>query len=298
MTDNKPLTLAISSRALFDLSDSHMVFEQEGLDAYHQYQIKRERDALPMGMAFPIVKKLLSLTHPVEKYKLVEVILVSRNSADTGLRIFNSIQHYELPITRAVFTNGSSPYPYLSAFGAHLFLSANQDDVRRALQANCAAAQLLSSKPENKDKPQLRIAFDGDAVLFSDVAERVFQANGIDAFKAHEASHATTPLPPGPFKGFLSKLHEVQKVFGSEDCPIRTALVTARDAPSHERVVRTLRDWHIRIDEAMFLGGLNKQAFLKAFGADLFFDDQPSHCVDASITTTAGHVPHGIKNEN
>lgn len=293
----QPLTLAISSRALFDLSVSHDIYEREGLDAYQAYQIAHEHELLAQGIAFPIIKKLCALTHPKTGEKVVEVILVSRNSADTGLRIFNSIQHYELPITRAIFSNGQSPFPYLKAFGAHLFLSTHQEDVRRALEANCAAAQLLEGRPEKTERTQLRIAFDGDAVLFSDASERIFQQQGIEAFKDHEAAQAKTPLAPGPFKGFLTKLHEVQGIFDSEACPIRTALVTARDAPSHERVVRTLREWKIRIDEAMFLGGLSKQEFLKAFGADLFFDDQHSHCTDAIDATTAGHVPHGVKNE-
>jgi 5'-nucleotidase len=294
---SKKLVVGISSRALFDLDESHHVFEQQGTDAYCEYQIAHEGDALAPGVAMPLVKKLLNLQHPKTQEPLVEVILISRNSADTGLRIFNSIQHDNLNITRAAFTNGTSPYQYIRAFGAHLFLSSNADDVRQALQANCAAATLLAPGKQANEGHELRIAFDGDAVLFSDEAERIFQAQGLAAFKQKEMESAQELLTSGPFKGFLTALHELQQLFSSETCPIRTALVTARDAPAHERVIKTLRAWNIRIDEALFLGGLNKAQFLKAFSADIFFDDQKGHCESAKEYVTTGHVLHGITNE-
>lgn len=295
---SKKLKVGISSRALFDLDESHQVYEQQGTDAYCHYQITHEDDPLKPGVAMPLVKKLLNLQHPETKEPLVEVILISRNSADTGLRVFNSIQHYQINITRAAFTQGINPYQYICAFGADLFLSANADDVRHALQANCAAATLLASSQESNQREQLRIAFDGDAVLFSDEAERVFQKEGLDAFKQREHAAAKELLPGGPFKGFLTALHNLQRLFPSgESCPIRTALVTARDAPAHERVIKTLRAWNIRIDEALFLGGLDKGKFLKAFDADIFFDDQKGHCESAKEYVTAGHVLHGIRNE-
>lgn len=287
------LVVGISSRALFDLTESDAVFEQEGIDAYSQYQIDHENEILAPGPAYHIVEKLLKLNH---SQRLVEVILLSRNSADTGLRIFNSIQHYGLDITRAAFTSGKSPYQYVSAFGSHLFLSTHGEDVRDALTAGCAAAMVLPSKRCDHHPERLRIAFDGDAVIFADESERIFQAEGLDAFNANEIKRAQEPMIGGPFKGFLHALHRIQQVYPADACPIRTALITARQAPAHERVIRTLRSWHIRIDEALFLGGLDKGEFLKAFQADLFFDDQIKHCESAKQHVMTGHVPNGITN--
>jgi len=203
-----------------------------------------------------------------------------------------------LGITRAAFTNGESPWRYISAFGADLFLSANGSDVDAALRAGCAAATLVPSAAEANDTDQIRIAFDGDAVLFSDEAERVFREKGLDAFRESEKTAARKALSGGPFRNFLSALHRIQQAFPVEGSPIRTALVTARDAPAHERVIRTLREWDIRIDEAMFLGGMDKTPFLQAFGADIFFDDQRAHVERAASTVATGHVPHGIANES
>ena len=291
------LIIAISSRALFDLDASHQVFEQEGIEAYAQYQITHEEDILQPGVAFHLAKKLLAICSAETHERLVEIVLVSRNSADTGLRIFNSIRHHQLDISRAAFTRGESPYHYISAFGAQLFLSAHADDVQQALAAGCAAATILPQCPTVNDHTQLRIAFDGDAVLFSDEAERAFQQGGIDAFNAQERDAAKQPLSGGPFKGFLAGLHRLQKQFPAEQCPIRTALVTARSAPAHERVIRTLREWNIRIDEAIFLGGLEKVDFLEAFAADFFFDDRQSCCQSTSKKVATAHVPHGVLNE-
>lgn len=295
MTDNSPekLIVAISSRALFDLDESNKVYEQKGIDAYASYQIQHENEILKPGIAYPLVKKFLNLN---QQEPWVEVILLSRNSADTGLRIFNSIQHYGLNIVRAAFTSGESPYRYVAAFNAHLFLSANPTDVKNALDAGYAAATILPSNAHLNELDELRIAFDGDAVLFSDEAERVYQEKGLETFIKTEQEAAHKPLSGGPFKGFLSALHNVQRKFPAKNCPIRTALVTARSAPAHERVIRTLRAWNIRIDDALFLGGLNKGQFLDAFGADMFFDDQQGHCELASAHVTTGHVPHGIRN--
>ena len=288
------LVVAISSRALFDLNESNSIFEEKGIEYYAQHQIEQENNILAPGVAFPLVKKLLRLNQSEE---LVEVILLSRNSADTGLRIFNSIQHYELNITRAAFTNGRSPYQYLEAFGAHLFLSAHPEDVKAALNAGYAAATILPSANSFSEEGPLKIAFDGDAVLFSDESERIYQEHGIDAFNQNERIAAKQPLQAGPFKGILSALHRIQKHFPADQCPIRTALVTARQAPSHERVILTLRSWGIRIDEALFLGGLVKSDFLASFGADIFFDDQQGHCQLASQKVATGHVPVGVSNE-
>ena len=290
------LVLAISSRALFDLRDSHAIYERDGVAAYRQYQIDHEDEVLEPGDAFLLVEKLLSLNTSLTQAR-VEVILVSRNSADTGLRVFNSIQHYGLDISRAAFVGGRSPFPYLAAFGSHLFLSTHAEDVRSALDAGFAAATILSGGARRAASAELRIAFDGDAVLFSDESERVYQSGGLEAFQASEREAARQPLPGGPFKPFLAALNLLQREFPEESCPIRTALVTARSAPAHERVIRTLREWNIRLDESLFLGGLDKSAFLEAFAADVFFDDQPGHCERAREVVATGHVPHGISNE-
>lgn len=288
------LIVGISSRALFDLTESHMIYEKDGIRAYADYQISHENNLLEPGPAFHLVKKLLNIR--IEDKPMVEVILLSRNSPDTGLRVFNSIQHYGLAIERAAFTSGGSPQRYAQAFGAHLFLSAQPEDVRQALEAGYAAATILPTKVKGRDSDVLKIAFDGDAVLFSDEAERVYQQGGIEAFRVSERANADQPLSGGPFKQFLAALHIIQQAFPARQGPIRTALVTARSAPAHERVIRTLRAWDIRIDEALFLGGVEKRRFLQAFDADIFFDDQNTHCDAAKDDVPTGHVPHGIIN--
>lgn len=291
------LVIAIGSSALFDLTESDKIFRMQGIEAYSQYQIINEENILNAGVAYPLVKKLLSLKHPQTQEFLVEVILLSRNSADTGLRVFNSIQHHQLPISRAAFTSGDSPYRYIKSFGAHLFLSGYPEDVEQALAAGCAAATILPGFHSPNTTAELRIAFDGDAVLFSDEAEKIFQADGLEEFRKNETVSANTPLGEGPFKGFLAALHKIQTLFPADKCPIRTALVTARSAPAHERVIRTLRAWQIRIDQALFLGGLNKGEFLSAFGADFFFDDTPGNCLNSRLHVATGHVPHGVMNQ-
>ena len=291
------LVVAISSRALFDLSESHELFEREGLDAYRGYQMAREDEPLAPGIAFPLVQKLLRLNAAAPAAPRVEVILLSRNSADTGLRIFNSIERYGLEIVRAVFTGGASTSPYVNSFGAQLFLSANPDSVAAALDAGIAAATILPSKAPQTASDELRIAFDGDAVIFGDESERVSQEQGIDAFHRHETELADQPLSGGPFRGFLAALHRLQAAFPADASPIRTALVTARSAPAHKRVILTLRSWGVRLDEALFLGGRDKGPFLQAFGADLFFDDSHANVESARQHVATGHVPHGVRNE-
>ena len=296
--ESEVLQVAISSRALFDLEDSHKVFEDQGVDEYCRYQIERENELLEPGVAFPLVKKLLGLNERLGGEEKVKVVLVSRNSADTGLRVFNSIHHYKLNISRAAFCGGESPYRYIHPFDANLFLSADPTDVSRALDAGIAAATILPSRAGQNPGDQLRIAFDGDAVLFSDDAERVYRERGLQEFTDRERDAAHTPLPGGPFKEVLSALHRLQSEFPPKESPIRTALVTARAAPAHERVIRTLRAWKIRIDEAVFLGGLPKGRFLETFGADIFFDDQRGHCDSTRAHVPTGHVPHGVANKN
>jgi len=291
------LVIAISSTALFDMRESHEIYETQGVAAYSLYQREHEDDILEPGEAFPLVTKLLRINEKLGGEPRVEVILLSRNSADTGLRVFNSIAHYGLNITRAAFSGGESPYRYVSAFACHLFLSTNAEDVRSALDSGMAAATLLPSQKGPSASDELRFAFDGDAVLFSDASERIFKERGLDAFTANEKAAAHTPLDAGPFKTFLQTLHNLQAEFPVDECPIRTALVTARAAPAHERVVRTLREWGIRIDESLFLGGLSNGDILNSFGADVFFDDQQVHCSSASEHVATGHVPHGVANE-
>ena len=297
-SDKQKLVVAISSRALFDLQQSHRVYEEHGVEAYCRYQIEHENEVLQPGTAFPLVKKLLRLNQLDAARERVEVILLSRNSADTGLRVFNSIQEHGLPITRAAFTSGNSPFRYVEPFGADLFLSSDPSDVASTLQAGVAAATMLPSNksPESANDDTLYIAFDGDAVVFSDEAERVFKQKGLVEFSKHEVAAAKKPLPGGPFRSMLAALHKIQTEFPAEQSPIRTAIITARAAPAHERVIRTLRAWDIRIDEAVFLGGLEKGEFLRTFGADIFFDDQHGHCDSARNHVPTGHVPHGVAN--
>jgi len=260
--------------------------------------------------AFPLVQKLLGLNKLAGDVPPVEVILLSRNSGDTGLRIFNAIQHYGLGIIRATFTAGEPTWPYVKPFGTDLFLSANPESVRSALRHGIAAATILPKPPGEtaaaaadqidigRPAGQLRIAFDGDAVIFGDESERISREQGVEAFGRHERERAREPLSGGPFRGFLSALHTLQEVFpAGESAPIRTALVTARSAPAHERVIRTLREWGVRLDEALFLGGRHKGPFLQAFGADIFFDDSQHNIDSAREHVAAGHVPHGVANE-
>jgi len=280
LSNKEKMVVAISSRALFDLQESHRIYVEQGIDAYHKYQLEHENQPLSPGTAFPLVQKLLKLNDLGEPRERVEVILLSRNSADTGLRVFNSIQDHNLAITRAAFTNGNSPFRYVEPFGADVFAT--------MLPSNAISAS------ENQDK--LCIAFDGDAVLFSDEAEQVYQQKGLVEFSKHEVLAAKKPLPGGPFRNMLAALHKIQAEFSADSSPVRTALVTARAAPAHERVIRTLRAWGIRIDEAVFLGGLPKGQFLRTFGADIFFDDQQGHCDSARQHVPTGHVPHGVSN--
>ncbi len=288
------LVIGVSSRALFDLEAENEIFEKEGLEAYAKHQLEHEKDILKPGMAFPLVKALQKLN--ADGRYLTEIIIMSKNSADTSLRIFNSIEHYGLNISRAALVSGYSIAPYLDAFKTDLFLSANEEDVQEAVNANIAAGIIcdhakLPIQPQDS-VAQIRIAFDGDAVIFSDEAERIYQTEGLQAFAEHEKNNAQNPLPEGPFAKFLKTLSLLQQKFPENEVPIRTALVTARNAPAHERVVRTLRAWNVRIDEVFFLGGIKKADVLKAFGANIFFDDQAVHTEPASKLVPSARVPY------
>lgn len=286
------LVIGVSSRALFDLETENKIFVEEGLDAYIKYQIEHENDLLLPGTAFPLVKALQQLNAD-NKY-LTEIIIMSKNSADTSLRIFNSIEHYDLNISRASLVSGAPISSYLSSFKTDLFLSANEEDVQEAIDANIAAGLIcdhtdLPIDPD-ADISQIRIAFDGDAVIFSDESERIYQEQGLQAFAEHEHRNAQAPLPEGPFAKFLKTISILQQNFPEGESPIRTALVTARNAPAHERVIRTLRAWDVRIDEAFFLGGIEKSEVLRAFGANIFFDDQSVHTESASKMVPSARV--------
>ena len=289
------LVVAISSRALFNFEEENALFESGDARAYMKLQLERLDVPARPGIAFSLIKKLLAFNDTTSQR--VEVVILSRNDPVSGMRIFRSGHANELKLERGVFTQGRAPFRYLRPLRAHLFLSANADDVREALAAGFPAARVLTeSVLAGGNYPnEVRIAFDGDAVLFSDEAERVFQTHGLDAFQRHESSKAGQPLPEGPFKPLLAALHRLQQA-GTPQMRIRTALVTARSAPAHERAIRTLMNWDIRVDEAMFLGGLPKGEFLREFEPDFFFDDQTGHVDHAARHVPAGHVSSGIAN--
>jgi 5'-nucleotidase len=294
--DNK-LVVAISSRALFNFEEENRVFESGDAAGYMQLQLERlDRPAAP-GIAFSLVKKLLAFNDT--SAQRVEVVVLSRNDPVSGMRVFRSAKANNIHLERGVFTQGRSPFSYLRPLKATLFLSANAEDVQGALAAGFPAARVLTeSVLAGSNYPsEVRIAFDGDAVLFSDEAERVFQAEGLAAFQQHETNKATQPLPGGPFKPLLAALHRLQQA-GNATMRIRTALVTARSAPAHERAIRTLMDWNINVDEAMFLGGLPKGEFLREFEPDFFFDDQTRHVDHAALHVPSGHVASGIANRH
>lgn len=302
------LVVAISSRALFDFEEENQVFEQGDDRAYMAMQLQRLDIPAKPGVAFSLVKKLLAFnqtpvqTGPADRFAApahhpVEVVILSRNDPVSGLRVFRSAQHYGLAIERGSFTRGQSPWRYLKPLHANLFLSTHLSDVRAALAAGVPAAQVYPQSVHASDAhpDEVRIAFDGDAVLFSDEAERVYQAQGLQAFQKHEIDKAALPLPDGPFKPLLFALQRLQNA-GTPAMRIRTALVTARSAPSHERAIRTLMNWHIDVDEAFFLGGLDKGEFLREFEPDFFFDDQTGHIQSAAQHVPSGHVASGVRN--
>jgi 5'-nucleotidase len=291
------LVVALSSRALFDFEEENAVFDDKDPRPYQRLQLSRLDQPAGQGAAYKLVKKLLAFNTSSEQK--VEVVILSRNDPVTGLRVFKSAEQHKLPITRGVFLRGRSPYGYLTPLKADLFLSANPEDVRLALEAGFPAARVYAKAPDASEShpDEVRIAFDGDAVLFSDEAERVYQERGLPAFEEHERTRASEPLPPGPMEPFLRALHSLQRSSPpGSPMRIRTALVTARSAPAHDRAVRTLMSWDIEVDEAMFLGGLDKGPFLQVFEPDFYFDDQLSHVQSASRAGASGHVDAGIVN--
>ncbi len=291
-----PLVIGISSRALFNLEEENAVFEERGLKAYADYQREHEKDVLLPGPAFQLVKAFLNLNKLHGDDRKVEVIIMSRNSPETSLRIFHSIEHYGLDITRAALLSGADVAPYLKAFKTDLFLSAYAPDVKQAVDNGVAAGMILTGKQHAnscEEIGQIRVAFDGDAVIFSAESERVFKQRGIEAFNKHEHANVDKPLPKGPFANFLTALSNLQNIYQTqEQSPIRTALVTSRSVPAHERAIKTLRGWGVRVDEAFFLGGVPKKDILASFGAHIFFDDQHAHADPASEVVPSAVVPY------
>ncbi len=289
------LVVAISSRALFDFEEENRLFEAGDAKAYMQTQLERIDVPARPGVAFSLVKKLLAFNEPGQQR--VEVVVLSRNDPVSGMRVFRSVAAAGMALERGVFTQGRDPFRYLKPLRANLFLSANEADVREALALGFPAARVAtdSARASANHAQEVRIAFDGDAVLFSDEAEQVFQTKGLAAFQAHEKRKAALPLPAGPFKPLLDALHRLQHG-GATPMRLRTALVTARSAPAHERAIKTLMSWGVSVDEAMFLGGLPKGEFLREFEPDFFFDDQTGHIEHAAQHVPAGHVASGVTN--
>ena len=298
------LVIGISATALFDLSEADKLYKDEfeknpdtAIDIYREYMLQNENKILEEGIGFPLVKALLNLNRfqKPEEAPLVEVIVMSRNSPDTGVRVLNTIREISLDITRSAFTAGESSADYLEAFDVDLFLTTNHIDAQKVIDSNVCASAILSIPPEYKcetDDGQVRIAFDGDAVLFDESSELVYKENGIEAFHENEKNEQNTPMNEGPFATFLKKLAKLQERLPMkvEYSPVRIAIVTARNSPSEMRVIKTLRHWGVYVDEAFFLGGIEKSNILKAFKAHIFFDDQDVHLKSSSLVVPSGKV--------
>lgn len=285
------LVVGISTRALFDLSEASRIYELRGLRAFRAFQLEKEDEPLPPGTAFPLIRGLLAINTLLPE-KIIEVVVISRNHPEAGMRVFNSIEHYGLGIGRGIFTGGRSPWPYLSALNCSLFLSAERQAVVEAIRASVPAALVLEPpmRQAGEHGPEVRIAFDGDAVLFGDESDRLYEAEGLDVFQRYEADHALEPLKPGPFEPFLRALKLVQGHFPEGESPIRIAIVTARNAPAHKRVMTTLRSWQVAVDEMFLLGGIQKAGVLRVFGPDIFFDDQLANLEPAQEVVPSAHV--------
>jgi 5'-nucleotidase len=299
------LVVGIASSALFDLAQSDAVFVGEGEDAYRRYQEDRLDEPLGPGVAFPFIQRLLSLNDlSFADDPLVEVIVLSHNDPDTGLRVMRSIAHHTLGITRAIFTQGRSPYLFMPALNMSLFLSANEDDVRKAVEQGHPAGQVLASAYTDDDSNELRIAFDFDGVLADDESEQLMQHHGLQGFHQHEVANAITPLNPGPLRDFLATINTIQKreeQQGHENEAysrrVRVSIVTARSAPAHERAVNSLKAWGVTVNDAFFLGGINKGAIMSVLQPHIFFDDQKAHLQSTAQSVPSVHVPFGIINQ-
>jgi 5'-nucleotidase len=290
---NKIMVVGISSRALFDLEAENDIYENKPLSDYIKYQIDNENEFIGKGTAFPLIESLLKLNDLFEGEKLVEVIVMSKNSPDTGLRILNSIKHHGLDITRSVFSGGEPLSSYLDAFKVDLFLSKYESDVQDAIDHDIAAAMLYEPpKDYTPDSDTIRIALDADAVIFSDESEKIYKEKGLSEFLKHEVENEDIPIPAGNFKNFINILSNIQKKCGIEQSPLKVAIVTARNYPANVRIIKTLRNWGVYVNEAFFLGGLSKHEVLKAFRPHIFFDDQDTHVKPASEHVPSGRVPY------
>lgn len=289
------LVIGVSSRALFNLEEENAIFDKEGIEGYRKYQLENENEPLLPGSAFYLVKSLLELNNQADK-EIVEVIVMSRNSPETGIRILNSLKQHNLKITRVALSGGEPLAPYIDAFDVDLFLSKDEKDVQTVIDSKVCAAATIYAPPEsfNEKDNRVKIAFDADAVIFSDESELRNKTEGLDAFHKYESEHEEDPLNEGPFAKLLIKLSKIQEHLPTtiELTPLRIAIVTARNAPSHMRVIKTLRKWGVYVDEAYFLGGLSKDKVLKAFGAHIFFDDQETHLVNTSKYVPSAKVPY------
>jgi len=301
----KKLVIVISSSALFDLSDSDKVYKEHGLEAYRKFQEKNIDQLLPKGVAFPFIRRFLNLNMAFPEQEPVEVVLMSRNSPETGLRVFRSIQHYKLNISRAAFFSGTSPFKYIPAYNATLFLSANEEDVTNAVNAGFAAGRVIETKIEDDENDkELRIAFDFDGVIADDQSEMIYrESNDLSKFHDHESKMMKTPLTPGPLNDLFQKIshfqameRERQRADPTYKRILKTSIITARNAPSHERVVYTLKEWGVDVDEAFFLGGIEKRRILEIMKPHIFFDDQMGH-LEHIEHIPAVHIPFGISNQ-
>jgi 5'-nucleotidase len=289
------LVIGVSSRALFDLEEENTIFNEKGLLEFRKYQYEHENEVLQPGTAFYLVKSLLELNKQASK-PIVEVVVMSRNSPETGVRVMNSIKTHGLDINRLAFTGGESLYGYITGYDVDLFLSKDPEDVQKVIDSGSCAAALIYAPPSefNSETSKVKIAFDADAVLFSEDSEFRYKTEGLDAFQKHESENEKKALKEGPFAKLLIKLSKIQEHLptGVELSPLRLAIITARSAPSHLRVINTLREWGVYIDEVHFLGGLSKDKILATFGAHIFFDDQEAHLGPASKVVPSGKVPY------
>jgi 5'-nucleotidase len=289
------LVVGISSRALFNLEEENSIFRTQGVKAYREYQRSKENDILLKGTAFYLVEALLNL-NKLSDQRLVEVIVMSRNSPETGMRVLNSIDHYKLDATRSCFTGGNPLHHYMMAYHIDLFLSKEESDVQKVIDSKTAAAAIIYDSPKNfiPEVSTVRIAFDGDAVLFSEESEFIYKSQGMQAFHDNESANVDVPLNEGPYAKLLKKLSMIQEKMktGIEESPLRLALITARNSPSHIRVIKTFRKWGVYVDEAHFLGGISKDQVLKAFNAHIFFDDQDVHLDPAKEYVPSAKVPY------
>lgn len=304
---DKKFVIAVASSALFDLTESDSVFRQQGETKYREYQEKNIDKPFDKGVAFPFIKRLLSLNDSFSEEQPIEVVLMSKNSPETGTRVFRSIQHYELNISRACFTSGKSNFQYLPAFNATLFLSANLGDVKATLEMGCPAGRVLNKHyiQDNEEDNELRIAFDFDGVLANDDSEKIYKETGgnMQAYFKHDLQHANEALPLGPIGPLLQKISFFQKLEkrkietdASYQRILKTSIVTARNAPVHERVVASLKDWGVEVDDAFFLGGIDKSRILNIMKPHIFFDDQMTHLKHID-NVPAVHIPFGIANK-